>query len=74
MHGQALSHFVTMLTHSLRSNNKNADKSVLAKNDLKHEKLARQRPEQKLAANMMHRIQLKLISLLTAERYLLDIV
>jgi ribosome-associated toxin RatA of RatAB toxin-antitoxin module len=40
MHSQALRHYLTVLTQSLRGSNKNADKSALTKNDLKREKLA----------------------------------
>jgi hypothetical protein len=33
MHSQALRHYLTVLTPSLRGSNKNADKPALAKND-----------------------------------------
>jgi hypothetical protein len=42
MHSQALRHYLTVLTQSLRGSNKNADKSALTKNDLKRDKLAMQ--------------------------------
>jgi hypothetical protein len=34
MHLQALRHYLTVLTQSLRGSNKNADKSALTENDL----------------------------------------
>jgi hypothetical protein len=40
MHSQAPRHYLTELTQSLRGSNQNADKSALAKNDLKRDKLA----------------------------------